>query len=288
MSLKEAVQARREAKAAVAVIPEVKFGANYRTSQIYSRGYEFAFMARQENGSEASPQGIWTQACTFVFCKDFLHDAVWGAVNKKPWQVHGFKYDPSKDLPLDMGYCAMAFRNTLFKDKPAEFHAKREACQKFLNGIEAKLGFQPSQIFEVAHPESPCWLILGDKNWQLAAPLVGFFTLFIRLGIAHNPDITVEATLEQAKEGKITIGDDQGRGYAGSNDSTYIQQAWRGLELLFQHGIKIFHPTIEENYPEDLPKRGASLHDHFGPVNFSGKQAAKAMPFWYREEIWGK
>lgn len=273
---KEAILA--EQAESLEVPPKASFGANYHTSQIYSRGYEFAFMARKDN--------VWTQACTFVYCKDFLHDAVWAAVNKKPWSIYGFRYDPSKDLPLDMDYCAMAFRNTLFKDRPEEFHGKREACEKFLNGIEAKLGFRPSRIFQVEHPEAPCWLVVGDKNWQLAPPLVGFYTLFVRLGIAHNPETSVDDTLALAKEKKITIGDGQGS-YAGQNDSTYIANSWKGLELLFQHGIKIFHPTIQENYPEDLPKRGTSLHDSFGPVNFTAGRPKKAMPYWYREEIWG-
>jgi hypothetical protein len=41
-----------------------------------------------------------------------------------------------------------------------------------------------------------------------------------------------------------------------------------------------------ENYPKDLPNRGKSLHDHFGPVSFSQKLPAQAMPHWYRDEIW--
>lgn len=256
--------------------PQVSFGKNYGTNQIYSSGFEFAFMARQKN--------VWTQACTFVYCKDFLHDAVWAAVNHKPWQIYGFKYDPNKDVPLERDFCALAFRNLGYQDRSGDFHARREACEKFLNGIEEKLGFSPSKVFAVEHPDSPCWLVLGDKRWQHAPPLVGFFTLFIRVGFMHETTLSVDETLRKAKVGEIKIGSSSG--YAGNLDCSYIKESWKGLQALFKHNTSIFHATMEENYPEDLPRRGASLHDAYGPVNFTKKTPAKAMPHWYREEIW--
>lgn len=272
---KAALEAAKEKKAKE-LIPEVSFGENYRTAQIYSRGFEFAFMSLQD--------GVWKQACTFVYCKDFLHDAVWAAVNKTKWEVYGFKYDSSKDVPLDRAHCAMAFRNTLYKDKSEDFHGKREACQAFLNGIEDKLGFEPSRIYQVPHADAPCWLIVGDSRWQHAPPLVGFYTLFIRLGFMHEVANDTDKTLQLARDGKIKIGD--GSSYAGNKDCSYIAQAWDGIQVLFKHGIQVFHEKMEENYPLDLPKRGISLHDHLGPVNFTKRYAEKAMPHWYRDEIW--
>ncbi len=64
-----------------------------------------------------------------------------------------------------------------------------------------------------------------------------------------------------------------------------------------KHGLNIFYEKMKDNYPEDLPKRGASLHNDFGPVNFTsaatkkdakGKPtgAKKAMPHWYRAKYW--
>lgn len=148
--------------------PAVEFGKNYRTSQIYSKGYEFAFMSDQK--------GTYHQSCTFVYCKDFLHDAVWAHVNNTPWQIYGFKYTPGKDIPLDMKHCVFAFRNTLYKsaEKTQEFHAKLAACQEFLNGIEKTIGFQASRIYEVEHDQGPCWLVIGDPRWQIAPPMVGW------------------------------------------------------------------------------------------------------------------
>lgn len=250
--------------------PEVEFSENYRTSQIYSMGFEFAFMSKVKD--------VWQQICTFVYCKDFLHDLVWAAVNKTKWQIYGFKYDSGKDLPLEQDYCAFAFRNVMQKEKVAEFHAKREACQDFLNQIEKKLGFEPSQIHEVEHKDAPCWLILGDKKWQHAPPLVGLFTLFIRVGVAHTLGNSYTETLEKCRTGKLKIVEGSA---AGSNDPTYIKQAWRGIEVVLEHGLGVFHSKMEDNYPLDLPKK-TSLHDSLGPVNWTAGHAKDAMPRWYK------
>ena len=272
---KKALQEAKKKKAAQRN-PQVKFTRNYGTSQIYSSGFEFAFMSQQED--------VWTQACTFVYCKDFLHDAVWAAVNQTQWGIYGFEYNAKKDVPLDRDYCALAFRNTAYKGREEEFHAQRKACQAFLNGVEKKLGFKKSKIHQVEHEKVPCWLIIGDKSWQHAPPLVGFFTLFIRLGFMHNLERKVDETLQLAKEEKIKIG--SSTSYAGNRDSSYIKQAWEGLQVLFKHNLGVFHEKMEDNYPQDLPNRGPSLHDHYGPVNFSKKCPKEAMPHWYRSEIW--
>lgn len=256
--------------------PPVEFSKNYTTAQIYSKGFEFAFMSDID--------GTYHQACTFVYCKDFLHDAVWAMINKTKWHIYGFKYDSSKDVPLDLDNCVFAFRNTVYNGKDAEFHSRRLACQEFLNGVEAKLGFQPSVIYEVPHDGGPCWLIVGDKGWQHAPPLVGLYTLLIRVGFMHNSGDSADETLKKAKSGKIKIGDSGS--YAGNRDCSYISQSWKGIQAILKHGLDIFYAKMEANYPKDLPKRGASLHDAYGPVNFSKGIPKKAMPHWYRAKYW--
>lgn len=268
--------AKKAPKAKLA--PPVEFGKNYHTAQIYSKGFEFAFMTDQE--------GTYKQACTFVHCKDFLHDAMWAMVNQKPWSIYGFKYTPGKDLPLDLENCVLAFRNTQYKAKPAEFHAQLEACQTFLNGIEKKMKFKKSLFFQVEHDGAPCWLIVGDKKWQHAPPLLGLFTLFIRLGFFHNLEQTVDQTLTSAYAGKIKIGDDSN--YAGNNDCSYLKQARRAVELMLSLGTKVFHPKMVDNYPQSLNDGDISLHDDVGPVSFAEGACKSVMPFWFRDKVWKK
>lgn len=156
---------------------------------------------------------------------------------------------------------------------------------EFLNKCEELMGFEPSQVYEVPHKGGPCWLIVGDKKWQIAPPMVGLYTLFIRVGFMHTPGDSAEATLKKAKEGKIKIGDSTG--YAGNRDCSYISQAWKGIQVILKHGVEIFHDSIEENYPKDLPDKVGSLHDYLGPVNFAKNASVKkAMPHWFRAKYW--
>ena len=258
-------------------VPKVSFGKNYRTAQIYSAGFEFSF------ASEI--QEVWQQACTFVYCKDFLHDAVWAHLNKKPWQIHGFKYTPGVDPDLDMKHCAMFFRNTQYKGKQDEFHDMLPNCLEFLNKCEDAMGMEPSVIFKVPHEDAPCWLIVSDKGWQVAPPMLGLYTLMVRIGLVHTPGDSFETTLKLGREGKIKF-DTGGIGYAGNRDGGYVKTAWPGISVILKHGLKVWHPEIENNYPLDLPQTIGSLHDNGGPVSYSQGLAKKAMPFWYRTEIW--
>lgn len=256
--------------------PKTRFGENYHTAQIYSRGFEFAFMAR--------PKGkqIYEQVTTFVYCKDFLHDAIWAFLNQTKVSIWSFKYDYAKDKPLQMDRTVLAFRNTQYQKNPEEFHDKLNACLEFLHGVEGLLKFRPTQIHQVEHEAGPCWLILADRRWQLAPTLISLYTLFVRIGVFHTLGESIDQTITRAEKGQIKIGSDGH--YAGNKDCSYVQQARKGIDIILRHGAAIFHPTPEENYPKELIKKG--LHDSYGIVNFTLRKPEKTMPYWYRDEIW--
>jgi len=250
---------------------KIVWADNYRTAQIYSMGFEFAFL---------SPAGKkkFEQATTFVYCKDFLHDAVWAMVNQEAYTIYGFKYDPKKDKPLCLTHTALAFRNTKQKAKPEGFHNRLENCRELLHQVEKKLGFRPSFLQVAENPDGPCWIILGDKRWQLSPPLLSLYTLLIRVGMTHELGRSVEQTLELAEKKKYAYGE------AGSNDASYLKQGMKGIQAILKHGASIFYAKIAENYPEKLKKHG--LHDNFGIVSFTGRQPEECMPHWFRAGIW--
>jgi len=271
MSAEKAVRTAKLRKASVTGdgTPKVRFGKDHATIQIYSSGCEFAFMSKVK--------GIYTQVCTFVHCKDFLHDAVWAWVNQTNWSIFGFTYNSSKHLPIDKDNCVFALRNSTFNGKDEEFHSNLEGCREFLNGFELEAGFEASQIFKVKHPKSiPCWLIIGDKRWQHAPPLVGLYTLLIRVGITHEVGASYKDTLKNCKNRLNTLTPG-----AGKNDWGYIRDSWKGIEAVLKHGTNCFHSKMENNYPKDLPKK-TSLHDGVGPVNWTRGICKKGMPRWYK------
>ena len=256
--------------------PRVEFGKNYHTAQIYSKGFEFAFMGRKGR------RKTYEQACTFVYCKDFLHDAIWAFLNKTKVSIYSFVYDVKKNIPLVINETALAFRNTQYKDSADEFHGRLDGALEFLQAVDHQLGFQPTQIFVVPHKDGPCWLILGDRRWQLAPTMISFYTLLIRIAFYHKPGTPFLKTIGLAEKGKIKIG--EGSGYAGNRDCSYVKSARKGIDAILKHGASIFFDKMEENYPENLLKNG--LHDSYGIVNFTQGLPKRNMPHWYRKEVW--
>ncbi|KKL97880.1 hypothetical protein LCGC14_1829980 [marine sediment metagenome] len=289
---------------------------DYDTNQIYSTGVEFAMVGRQDKK--------WKQAMTFVFCKDFLHDTIWAMLHKKPVAIYDFSYNPTgkvmeepkkgtsewytwselqgsvhddkpkKDIPIHMGRTALLFRDTTLKGVVGKkrFHDHRLGALDFLHQVDKQMGFNPTQIYQVkgARNGPPTWLILGDKRWMHAPTLLSLYSILIRVGYYHNPGGAFMRTLEMVKEGEVGIGnatDDMYGDYsdaAGCNDTSYVKQAWKGIEVILKHGIKVFHDEMIENYPEDV--RTSVLHDKYGIVNFTKRHPAKRMPHWYRKSLW--
>lgn len=256
--------------------PKTSFGENYNTAQIYSLGFEFAFMSRN------IAKRVYEQVTTFVYCKDFLHDALWAFLNKTKVQIYGFKYDYDQDKPLQMNRTVLAFRNSQYVDREEEFHDQLNNCMEFLQGIERILGFRPTCIYKINKSESPCWLILGDKRWQLAPALISMYTLFIRVGFHHTLGTKILETIEKAEKNKLGLPVDFG--YAGSRDYSYIKTASKGIHAILKSGPILFHRQIKDNYPKALRNNG--LHDSYGIVGFSNGLGKEIMPYWFRDEMW--
>ncbi len=298
----------------------VVLGSNYETNQIYDTGMEFALAGRVDKK--------WKQATTFVFCKDFLHDAIWSMVNKRSIHVHDFHYNPTGDLvkvpkepkygtkawwewsneyshlegdgplqksiPIHMGRVALLLRDTsMSKAKLAKrFHEHRRGALDFLHQIEKQMGFRKTEILQVAGAgakEGPTWLILGDKKWMLAPTLISLYSMLIRIGYYLNPGGEFMRTLEMMRDGEIggPAEEDDYYGYGESqaaNDASYLKQAWKGIQVILKHGTKVFHPTMERNYPSDT--KVYSFHDMYGIVAFASRKPAKRMPTWYRKSLW--
>lgn len=260
-------------------VPKVHFGGDYHTAQIYSMGYEFAFLGRK------TKKGPFHQATPFVYCKDFLHDAVWAFLNKSSIKIYSFIYDYATSVPLCLDRTVLAFRNAQFKgDKESEFHSRLEPCLEFLQLADRALGFRPTQIYPVPHEGGPCWMILADGRWQHAPTMVSLFSLFVRVGCFHKPGDTLETTISRAAEGEVKVGDSSH--YAGNKDGSYVKSGRKGIDCILEHGLGVFHDSQMENYPPELKDKG--LHDNYGIVNFTAGRPKSVMPHWYRREIWGK
>jgi hypothetical protein len=303
----------------------VTFGKNYDTDQIYSTGIEFAFAGRKDRK--------WKQATTFAYCKDFLHDAVWATLNRKPIHVHGFHYAPVKgykvkipkepgygtenwykwndkygriasemndddiggktiteDLPIHLGRTALLVRNgDMTGAKEIErFHKHRLGCLDFFHQLEKKIGLRRTdiQIIKGKLIEAPAWLVLGDKRWMIAPPMISLYALLVRIGYYHNPGGDFQRTLEMMRDDELgpKNNDDSYDDDQASNDASYLTQAWKGLQVILKHGVKVFHEDMAENYPADI--QAHTFHDGYGFVNFVSRRPAPRMSYWYRKPLW--
>jgi hypothetical protein len=294
----------------------VVLGKDYHTAQIYSTGVEFAMVGRVAKK--------WKQATTFVYCKDFLHDAVWSMLHKMPVAIYDFTYNPpgckmpkepkkatsewyswnatyqkfgaetpaaEVDVPVHMARTSLLFRDTNLKGTPGTktFHEHRVGALDFLRQVDKQMGFNPSEIHEVKGKRGapPTWLVLGDKRWMHAPTLLSLYSILIRVGYYHNAGGDYMRTLEMMKAGELGIkNDDDGMcdAAAGCNDTSYIGQAWEGIQVILKHGIKVFHEDMIKNYPDDVSTN--VLHDKYGIVNFTKRYPEKRMPEWYQKSLW--
>ena len=296
----------------------VVLGKDYHTAQIYSTGVEFAMVGRVAKK--------WKQATTFVYCKDFLHDAIWAMLHKTPVSIYDFTFNPpgSKlpkepkkgtsewygwnatyqkfgpeaatkadvDVPVHMARTSLLFRDTNLKGASGTktFHEHREGALDFIRQVDKQMGFTPSEICVVKGKRGapPTWLVLGDKRWMHAPTLLSLYSILIRVGYYHNAGGNYMRTLEMMKAGELGVkgdeDDDMGESAAGCNDTSYISQAWEGIQVILKHGVKVFHEDMIKNYPDDVSTN--VLHDKYGIVNFTKRYPEKRMPEWYQKSFW--
>lgn len=241
---------RRKRKKRQAKKPEVSFKKPLITkwypdkwmSQIYNQGLEFAFVS-----------SAGEQCCAFAYCKDFLQDAIFGAVNNKSSAIHGFSYDPAKDPPLDLEKTRLAVR---LKDASA-LGVKCKKALHFLNKIEAELGFKPSKLAfggKYENGQDKVYVFIGDPRWMLSSPLISLYSLCVRKGMTYRKG---DAWRRHFDEGESI----------GRNDKTYCRNAKKALDLLLAKKVeKVFGSEIKDNYP---PEGGASWIHNAGIVSFS-------------------
>jgi len=209
-------------------------------NQIYYSGLEFAFA--NTAGEQCHP---------FAFCKDYLQDAIWATINKKPTGIYGFRYDPKTNPPLDMVSTRMALR---LKGKSGF----KEMCiqsQKFMHKVEKDLGYTPSSLYYGGESsDSPVYVFTSDVRWMFSPVLISFYSLLLRVGMTYEGG----DWQKHFSEGKKL----------GTNDVRYTAKASKALsKIVIKNPEKLFAPTLEGNYPPTTTVYG--LHDNSGIVSFA-------------------
>lgn len=245
----------------------IKWALKTRTiSQVPTEGLEFALVSSD-----------YEQVHQFVWCKDFMQDAIHGFLNNKRASIYKFVYDPELQPPLHMKKTRLLIAN--FKDQ--DFGTKVENCLSFLHQIEDKLKMAHTKAALCKDPprmykKSGVYLLNGSKRWMQSAPMISLYTLLIRIGMTHQKKCKWETTIENIINGETYP-------YYNEEDPYLLGEAKQGLDYILQIGDRrIFYRDIAKNYPKKL--RTATMHEDCGIVSFAEGKTREDFSHWHRFE----
>ena len=232
-------------------------------SQIYSTGFEYSLVSENLE-----------QCHKWVLCKDFMNDAVWGALNGKSCSIYGFSFNPDT-MPHP------AYKNNMLliiRDNTRTAEELRKAIQQsiiFINKLDERMKFDKTIVEEVEYKDEkhkynkPVFLFTLDKRWIHAPPLLSMITLFIRVGCHYDGTSGFHQAVKSFKT-KIT-----------HNDASYLKQSRDMRLLILERGMGTFKTDIKDNYPADWSI--GEVHNSCGIVNT--KTFAEIKSIWNLEGL---
>lgn len=223
---------------------------NEKILQIYSKGVEFALVS--EN---------YEQCHSFVWCKDFLHDAVYSTLNNKPIEIYRFKFNPT----INPNPCLKSIKLLLANSKDKKFKEKIPACLDFINQIEEQMKIKKTIIKECdnipnIYKNSGVFLFEGSKRWIQAPPMISLYSLLLRVGFSHIKGTSFKDTIDGIYSKAI-------KPYQ-KNDRKWLMDSELALEKILRLGDrKVFYRNIKENYPNKFTID--IVHNKLGIIGFS-------------------
>lgn len=236
-------------------------------AEIYSSGLQYAWLSEDNK-----------QACPFVYCKDFLQDALQGLIHGESKGIYGFNYNPKNHPPLAISKIRLLIAN----QSDRSFSDKIPAVVEFINKFEAKLGINKTKTIASSIDNPPksyekcgVWVLESNRRWLIAAPMLSLYTLLIRVGFTHKLGNTYEETVNDLINGKS-------KSYQ-RNDREYLTSSQKGIERIVKYGDKkVFFLKLENNYPKAT--NVSNMHNNYGIVSFSNDNASSYQPkHWHRD-----
>lgn len=222
----------------------------------------------------------YSQCHPIVTCKDYLGDMVFAAIND--WEVTqtngNFRYSTLKCPTMCLDKMRIIASNKADKVfSTTTIHASIDLVHQ----AERELDIPFSVIDRIRNPQKAyqktgMFLFSGDAAWMISPPMLSFYTLLIRLGVAHKVGEPWLETIDFVASGKCKA----------STDSYICHCARKGIDRLIKEGFRnIFGDDIKKNYPSGL--REGTTHPYFGIQAFSLGEAKHWCPHWYKTEKTG-
>jgi len=124
-------------------------------------------------------------------CKDYLNDVVYSEATGRPFAAWGLKTTKQGIFEGDHSYMALAVckmgRSLQHYDDYDEdlenMKSNRENMEKFMHGIETKLGIGKTKLVDV---DENLKLAVMDKQWVSATYLISLYALMLRVALQYK------------------------------------------------------------------------------------------------------
>lgn len=232
-------------------------------SQVYASGLEYALLT--EN---------FEMIHQFVYCKDFMQDAIAGSLQNKTMSIYGFCYNPKICPPVYHKKTRILFTNASDKVMANRISGSKD----FLNQIEKQLKMHRTQIYQAVDPpkqyaKSGVYIYNGSARWMISPPMISLYTLLMRVSLAHKLGDEFTKTIDGVSSGKI-----QGM---QNEDQHQMKSAKKALGWILDKGDrKIFFKNQIENYKDQDVN---TMHNDLGIVAYSQGCPKYNFPKWYKE-----
>lgn len=173
-----------------------------------------------------SPDG--TQVGTWMKCKDFIQDTIWGNKHRRYYEVYGWEFDPTKDK-ISNRYLLLAMR---WKTKTIkELREMLSNVKGTIENLESALSipkFRRTKFSRVlAGPAGGThFIVYGSPDWMKCVSTVSFFSWLLRASLT-NKARTFEAMNDLKK-------------CAVNKDIYYLRGGKSFIEKLVKDGFKAF------------------------------------------------
>lgn len=232
-------------------------------AQVYSSGLEYCLLSED-----------FRQCHDFVYCKDFLQDAVQAFLNNREAEIYGFEYNPITDPPVYLKKTRIALANKSDKD----FLSRVPNTLDFVNQFAKKLHLKKTKAFEANPPKTYKQVVVmdGSQRWLNSPPLLSVYTLFLRCGFAHTIGTDFMDTINGIIDGKVKC--------YGREDATQLRGALEGIKKILSLGYRaFFYIDDSKNYPSGVDID--SMHNDGGIVGFSSGYSLDICRYWHRKSL---
>lgn len=207
------------------------------------------------------------QIGTWMRCKDYIQDAIWGSLKKVAYEVHGWQFDPKVDPTPSESWLILALK---WPNKAPEHMNKAiENVKSTVENLETILKVPKYQRSKFSRRINDYFIVYGGLPWLRSPSTVSLFSWLLRAALTNDG-----RTFESLKKMKK---------FAVNNDGYYFRQGKYFVDFLLSNGFD----AIENDWMKH--ESAYSVHAS-GFVGQSPKYARKVgtkyedVPMDYDEE----